>query len=126
MIQRELKLLYRSVIRDGKFIVLVTDGIFNAPIMELPTEEYADKVAFELQSAWDEGVLWGSLQKQKELNVGGCDKYVSEVIQELKRLNPAEREAYHKRVNRRNERVQKVDIARRWKNVLSWKISNNE
>jgi hypothetical protein len=94
--------------------------------MELPTEELADKVAFELQSAWDEGVAWGSYQKQKKFNVGGCDKNISEVINKLKALSPAEREAYHLIVNRRNERVQKVEVARRWKSVLSWKNSNND
>ena len=48
---KEAGILYKSVIKDGKFIVLVADGIFHTPLMELPTEELADKVAYELQSA---------------------------------------------------------------------------
>ncbi|WP_219835359.1 hypothetical protein [Paenibacillus sp. R14(2021)] len=107
--------MYKSVVRDGKFLVLVADGVFDVQLLELPTEELADKVAFELQSAWDQGVTWGSF------NGGGYDKEISEVIQKLKTMSPAGREAYHQRVNRRNERVQKVEEARRWRNVLSWK-----
>ena len=118
--------MYKSVIKEGKFLVLVTDGIFDATLMELPTEELADKVAYELQRAWDQGVVWGSYQKQKELDGNGIDKDTSEAIQKLRALSPAEREAYHQTVNRRNERVQRVEEARRWKSVLSWKISERE
>jgi hypothetical protein len=112
--------LYKSVVRDGKFLVLEADGIFDTPIMELPTEELADKVAYELQSAWDQGVVWGSYQKQRELN-GGCDKDNSEAIQKLKSMSTAEQEAYRQRLNRRNNRIQKLEESNRWKNVLSWK-----
>lgn len=118
--------MYKSVIREGKFIILIADGIFDTPLMEFPTEELADKVAFELQSAWDEGVAWGSYQRQKEFNSGNYNKDISEVIQKLKTLSPAEREAYHQRVNRRNDRIQETEVARRWESVLSWKISNND
>ncbi|NRF93610.1 hypothetical protein HQN89_21945 [Paenibacillus frigoriresistens] len=118
--------MYKSVNRDGKFLVLVVDGIFDAPLMELPTEELADKVAFELQSAWDQGVAWGVYQKQIELDGDGINKDTSKVIQKLRDMSPVEREAYHQRVNRRNERVQKVEKAKRWKSVLSWKNSMGE
>jgi hypothetical protein len=117
--------LYKSVIKDGKFLVLVADGLFDMQLLELPTEELADKVAYELQSAWDQGIAWGAYQKQKELN-GGYDKEISEGIQKLRTMGPAEQEAYHQRVNRRNKRVQKVEEARRWKSVLSWKSTRGE
>lgn len=121
MIRKGARTLYKSVIRDGKFLVFVIDGIFDTPLMELPTEELADKVAYELQTAWDQGVAWGSYHKQGELNGGGYDKNISETILKLKTMSPAEQEAYHQRVNRRKERVQKVEEARRWRGVLSWK-----
>lgn len=54
--------MYKSVIREGKFIVLLADGAFEFKLMELPTEELADKVAFELQTAWDEGESWGLIK----------------------------------------------------------------
>ncbi|WP_018753652.1 hypothetical protein [Paenibacillus sanguinis] len=113
--------MYKSVIREGKYLVLVVDGIFDTPIMELPTEELADKVAFELQTAWDQGVEWGSYQRSKELDSDNNHKKISATIQELRIMSPAEREAYHQRVNRRNERIQKVEEERRWKNILNWK-----
>ncbi|WP_270406052.1 hypothetical protein [Paenibacillus timonensis] len=121
MIQKGAGTLYKSVIRDGKFLVLVVDGIFDIQLMELPTEELADNVAYELQSAWDQGAAWGSYHKQGKLNGGWYDKNTSETIQKLKNMSPAEQEAYHQRVNRRNERVQKVEEVRRWRGVLSWK-----
>ncbi|WP_438447096.1 hypothetical protein [Gorillibacterium sp. sgz5001074] len=113
--------LYKSVIRDGKFVVLVVDGIFEIPAMELPTEELADKVAYELQSAWDQGVAWGSYYKGKEHKGREYNTNISETIQKLMTISPEDQEAYHQRVSRRNERVQKVEEARRWRNVLSWK-----
>lgn len=118
--------MYKSVIKDGKFLVLLTDGIFDSPLMELPTEELADKVAFELQSAWDQGVIWGAYQKQKELQGDGINKDVSEVFRTLRGMSLAEREAYYQKVNRRNERVQKVEEAKRWKRILSRKGSKSD
>ncbi len=118
--------LYKSVIEDGKFLVLVTDGTFDAPIIELPTEELADKVAFELQSAWDQGVVWGAYRKQKELDGNGVDKNTREEIQKLKDMSPTEREAYSQKVNRRNDRVQRVEEAKRWKSVLNWKSGKRD
>lgn len=109
--------MYKSVTRDGKFLVLVVDGIFDTTLIELPTEELADKVAFELQSAWDQGVTWGSNQKQRELLGSGVDTE----IKRLRAMSSEERDAYHQRVNRRNVRIQKAAEARRWRNVLSWK-----
>lgn len=115
--------LYKSVVRDGQFLVLVCDGIFDTPLMELPTEELADRVAYELQSAWDEGVASSSCCKPQGLNGDGYDINISisEVIQKLKSMSLTEREAYLQRLNRRNERVQKVEEVRRWRDVLSWK-----
>ncbi|WP_240420462.1 hypothetical protein [Paenibacillus periandrae] len=112
--------MYKSVIRDGKFLVLVVDGIFDTPLMELPTEELADKVPFELQSAWEEGIEYGSNQKQRDLLGTGGDTEITSTLQKLRAMRSEERDAYHQRVNRRNERIEKV-AARRWRNVLSWK-----
>ncbi|WNS42034.1 hypothetical protein [Paenibacillus sp. MMS20-IR301] len=113
--------MYKSVIRDSKFVVLVVDGLFDTTLMELPTEELADKVAYELQSAWDQGVAWGSYYKEKEHNGRGYDKNISETIQKLMTLSPADQEAYNQRLSRRNERVQRIEETRRWRNVLNWK-----
>jgi len=113
--------MYKSVIREGKFIVLVADGVFDSQLMELPTEELADKVAFELQTAWDEGELWGAYQVRKELDRESVDKETSETIKKIKNMSEAEREVYYEKVRRRSERVQKVKQARRWQGVLGWK-----
>ncbi|MCU6793377.1 hypothetical protein OB236_14810 [Paenibacillus sp. WQ 127069] len=85
--------------------------------MEIPTEELSDKVAFELQTAWDQGVEWGYSQRQKELDGDGNDRDINEAIQKLRAMSPVEREAFHQKINRRNERIQVVEEARRWKNV---------
>ncbi|TDF95469.1 hypothetical protein [Paenibacillus piri] len=116
--------MYKSVIRDGKFLVLVVDGIFDTPLMELPTEELADKVAFELQSAWEDGIERGSNQKQSDLLGTGGDTEITSNLQKLQAMSAEERDAYHQRVDRRNERIEKVAEARRWRNVLSWKEHN--
>ncbi|WP_274648995.1 hypothetical protein [Paenibacillus humicola] len=113
--------MYKSVVRDDKFLVLVADGVFDKQLMELPTEELADKVAYELQRAWEQGIAWGVHQKRKEPNGSGEDEDISEVIQKLRTMSPAEQETYRQRVNRRNERIQRFEEVRRWRNVLSWK-----
>ncbi|OXM87529.1 hypothetical protein [Paenibacillus rigui] len=81
--------MYKSVVRDGKFLILVADGVFDNQLMELPTEELADKVAYELQSAWEQGISWGVHQKRKELNGSGVVEDISEVIQKLRTMSPA-------------------------------------
>lgn len=116
--------MYLSVIREGKFLVLIADGVFDSPVMELPTEELADKVAFELQSAWDEGEFWGAHRMRQKLDRAGADKEISEEFKRIKAMSQAEREAYHKKNQRRRDRVQKVEIAKRWRSVLSWKEYN--
>lgn len=113
--------MYKSVIRDGKFIVLVADGVFDSQLLALPTEELADKVAFELQTAWDEGESWGAYQVRKELNSERAAKETSEAIIKIKAMSKEEREVYYEKMRRRQERVQKVKQARRWQDVLSWK-----
>lgn len=82
--------MYKSVIREGKFLVLVADGVFDAPLLELPSEELADKVAYELQSAWDEGVAWGSYRDDEVASNTGKE------IQKFKALSETEKEAYQK------------------------------
>ena len=59
--------MYKSVIREGKFWVIVLVGLFESPLMEFPTEELADKVAFELQTAWDQGESWGARQMREKV-----------------------------------------------------------
>jgi len=98
--------MYKSVIRDGKFLVLIVDGIFDAPIMELPSEELADKVAYELQSAWDQGVAWASEQVQKT-NV------IDEEIRKIRAMTLSEKKAYYNKIERRNKRIERVEQARR-------------
>jgi len=51
--------MYRSVIRRSRFFVLIVDGVVQATVLELPTEELVDIVAYELQTAWEEGIAWG-------------------------------------------------------------------
>lgn len=113
--------MYKSIIHDGKFLVIVIDGIFESPIMELPTEELADKVAYELQTAWDNGQTWGAYQMRKELDSESVFKETHEAIIKIKSMSYSERDYYHKKTRRRHERVQKVEQLRRWQNVLSWK-----
>ncbi|MFC5450017.1 hypothetical protein [Paenibacillus aestuarii] len=113
--------MYKSVIKEGKYLVIVADGVFDSPIMELPTEELADKVAFELQTAWDQGESWGALQMRKELDRERVSKEISEIFFKAKSMSQAEREVHKEKKHRRQERVEKVQQARRWQSVLSWK-----
>lgn len=113
--------MYKSVTREGRFLVLIADGVFDSPLMELPTEELADKVAFELQTAWDEGESWGASQTRQELDRDRVNKEISEVIRKVRSMSQAEREVYYDKMRRRHERVQKVKQAMRWQSVLSWK-----
>ncbi|AZN39538.1 hypothetical protein [Paenibacillus albus] len=113
--------MYKSVVCDGNFLVLVVDGIFDAPLMELPTEELADRVAFELQTAWEQGMEWESSQRKKVLNGSRGENDISVEIQKLRDMSPSELKVYHQRNNRRDERIKKVKEARRWRKVLSWK-----
>ncbi|WP_409344832.1 hypothetical protein [Paenibacillus sp. MBLB4367] len=117
--------MYKSVIIQDKFLVIVTDGVFDTPIIELPTEELADRVAYELQTARDEGELWGADQI---LNERYGEKVINETREALKKvrsMDNEEREFYLEKIRRRHERVQKVQQARRWKSVLSWKKKHN-
>lgn len=118
--------MYKSVIREGKFLVLIADGVFDSPIMELPTEELADKVAFELQAAWDEGELWGANQMRQKLDSKLANKETSEEFKKIKAMSPVEREDYYKKNQRRREKAQRIESAKRWKSVLSWKNSDGK
>lgn len=113
--------MYKSVINQGKFLVVITDGVFDMPIIELPTEELADRVAYELQTARDEGESWGGVQILNELDGEKVKNETREALQKLRFMDKEEKEAYHEKILRRNKRVQKVQQARRWKSVLSWK-----
>ncbi|REE67298.1 hypothetical protein A8990_1433 [Paenibacillus taihuensis] len=86
--------MYRSVIRGSKFLVLVVDGVVQATLMELPTEELADRVAFELQTAWDEGIEWGINQKKRELLGYKIDPELRDYFQKMRSMTPEEREAH--------------------------------
>ncbi|QMV44000.1 hypothetical protein [Cohnella cholangitidis] len=113
--------MYKSVIKQGKFLVIVTDGIFEAPIIELPTEELADRVAYELQTARDEGESFGVEQILKEIDGEKVMNETSEALKKIRSMDMDEREFYFEKIRRRQERVQKVQQARRWESVLSWK-----
>ncbi|WP_336775268.1 hypothetical protein [Paenibacillus sp. MMO-58] len=113
--------MYKSVVRDGEFLVLVADGIFEETLFELPTEELADTIAFELQSAWDQGVPWGSYVKHRELKSSEIDNQIRDTLQTLKKMNQSEHEVELHRIKRRQDRVKKIEDARRWKSVLNWK-----
>jgi predicted CopG family antitoxin len=116
-------MLYKSIISDGKFIVLIFDGVFDTQLMELPTEDLADRVAFELQSAWDQGESWGVYQKLRRIKGDESDKDVNHAIQKLRKMTPAERESYHEILNQRFERNKKLDQLKTWEKVLSLKNS---
>jgi hypothetical protein len=113
--------LYKSVINQGKFQVVITDGVFDTSIIELPTEELADRVAYELQTARDEGESWGVVQILNELDSEKVENETREALQKLRSMDKEEKEVYLEKIRRRHERVQKVQQARRWKSVLSWK-----
>lgn len=113
--------MYKSVIREGKFIVLLADGVFEFLLMELPTEELADKVAFELQTAWDEGESWGAYQVLNELDSENSAEATNGTFKKIKAMSQAEQKVYYEKMQRRHERVQKVKQARRWQDVLSLK-----
>lgn len=116
-------MLYKSVISEGKFIVLISDGVFDTQLIELPTEDLADKVAFELQCAWDQGESWGVYQKLQSINGNDRDNVIKQAIQKLKGMTPAERESYHEILDRRFERIKKFEQLKTWEKVLSLKNS---
>ncbi|WP_308635285.1 hypothetical protein [Paenibacillus silvisoli] len=113
--------MYRSVIRGNKFLVHIVDGVAQATLMELPTEELADRVAFELQTAWDEGIEWGINQKQKELLGYKIDPELREYFHMMRSLALEEREAHQRSVKRQRDETQMVTQRLRWEMVLSWK-----
>ncbi|NRF94839.1 hypothetical protein HQN89_28520 [Paenibacillus frigoriresistens] len=113
--------MYKSVINQGKFLVVITDGVFDTPIIELPTEELADRMAYELQTARDEGETWGVVQILNQLDGDKVINETKEALQKLRSMDKKKKDDYLEKIRRRHERVQKVQQARRWKSVLSWK-----
>ncbi|MNW39173.1 hypothetical protein D3C74_162590 [compost metagenome] len=95
------------------------DGVFDTPILELATEELADKVAYELQTAREEGESLGVDQILKELDGEKVINETREKLKKLRSMDKDERKFYLEKILRRHERVQKVQQARRWKNVMS-------
>ncbi|MNB84571.1 hypothetical protein D3C81_804360 [compost metagenome] len=113
--------MYKSVIQGDKFLVIVYDGVFSSTMMDLPTEELADKVAFELQMAYKDGKDYGAAKKWQELDSKSYNAEISKMIKKFRSMKEEEREAYQARLQRRHERKQKVKVARTWQSVLSWK-----
>lgn len=117
--------MYKSVISDrGEFLVIIDDGVFSEKIFELPTEKLADKVAFELQLAWEDGKEYGSSMKWKELDPNGFHSKISKWIKKDKSLGLKEQEAYYAKIEHRQKREEKVRKGRIWQSVLSWKKNN--
>lgn len=113
--------MYKSVINQGEFLVVITDGVFDMPIIELPTEELADRIAYELHTARDEGESWGVVQILNQLDGEKVINKTKEALQKLRSMDKMNKDVYLEKIRRRHKRVQKVQQARRWKSVLSWK-----
>ncbi|MFC5449953.1 hypothetical protein [Paenibacillus aestuarii] len=92
--------MYKSVVREGKFWVIVVDGLFDSLLMELPTKELADQVAFELQTAWDQGESLGARQMREKLDSERVSKDISEVFLKVKSMNQVEKEIYQEKMLR--------------------------
>lgn len=116
-VDKELLRMYFSVIRNNRFVVIVADGVSEVELLELPTEELADQVAFHLQLTWNEGELWGKETLRKELDPVGYSSTISEAMLRMKSLNDTERKAEsklnEKRILEYNSQIMEQ--------VLSWK-----
>ncbi|MCR2802677.1 hypothetical protein [Paenibacillus soyae] len=114
--------MYFSVIRNNRFFVIVADGVVETELIELPTEELSDQVAYLLQLAWNEGELWGKETQRKEMDPLGYSKVISEAILRMKSLTHdeinAESEFNEKRIDEYNRQVMVQ--------VLSWKSTENQ
>ncbi|AJS58936.1 hypothetical protein [Paenibacillus sp. IHBB 10380] len=79
--------MYYSVIQNNKYIVILADGVAEKEIIELPTEELADQVAYHLQLAWNEGELWGQESLRRELDPEGNRKRIYDSIMKMRSFN---------------------------------------
>lgn len=95
----------------------MADGIAEAEILELPTEELADLVAYQLQLAWNEGETWGREALRRELDPVGHSKSILEALLKMKLMSDEERDTQAKieanRIHKQKRRVMEQ--------VLSWK-----
>lgn len=46
-------------------ILILADGVAKTEIIEHPTEKLADKLAYQLQLAWNDGEAWGEGNAKK-------------------------------------------------------------
>ncbi len=87
-------ILYYSISKDSKYYVTVTDGIMDVPLMELPSKELADEVAYQLQLAWNEGNSWGRTEMRRQLDPEGFGKETAERLQKFKTMNEMDKKNY--------------------------------
>lgn len=109
--------MYFSINRNKRFVVIVADGVEEAEILELPTEELADQVAYQLQLAWNEGETWGKETLRRELDPVGHSKLISGALLKMKSMSDEERNVQSKleakRIHEQNKKVMEQ--------VLAWK-----
>ncbi|MGV6938622.1 hypothetical protein [Paenibacillus polymyxa] len=86
--------MYYSISKDSKYYVTVTDGIMDVPLMELPSKELADEVAYQLQLAWNEGNSWGRTEMRRQLDPEGFGKETAERLQKFKTMNEMDKKNY--------------------------------
>lgn len=109
--------MYFSVIRNNRPVIIVADGVAEAEILELPTEELADQVAYQLQLAWNEGQIWGEETLKRELDPVGHSKLISDAILELKSMSDEKKKAKSiietNRIHEQNKKVMKQVLSRK-------------
>ncbi|MGZ0043077.1 hypothetical protein [Paenibacillus ottowii] len=90
--------MYYSISKDSKYYVTVTDGIMDVSLMELPSKELADEVAFLLQLAWDEGNSWGRNEMRRQLDPEGFGKETAERLQKFKAMNEMDKKNHRDQI----------------------------
>lgn len=66
----------------------------DVPLMELPSKELADEVAYQLQLAWDEGKSWGRNEMRRQLDPEGFAKEAAQIMQKFKAMNEIDKKNY--------------------------------
>ena len=109
--------MYYSIIEEGKFLVIVADGIAHGTIMELPTEKLADEVAFQLQMTWNSAEDYGKSLMKKELDPDGYSKETSDAMKKVRFMTNKKQQIHSDKISKQL----KAEEKRVRKQVLQWK-----
>lgn len=91
--------MYFSIIDNHKYWVVLSDGVVEKFIVELPTEILADEVAFQLQMAWNDGESWGENKMKKLIDPDGFQSDTKKAIIDSQNRNPEEQAQYNATMN---------------------------